>query len=358
MFKKNTSPEDEIVRDALFMEFNASFCTVCPHGGAPAAHPRSHTTHTTHSVRKSADLTRVLDILSQASAHEKGPFVALGVRWTPTSESKVGVHCPWRGTVKLLAKATSAQALELFSALANALGPRQTTARTDLMQAALAHPSWACQAMQQHPEIFGGTGTGLLRRWSLQSPSAWGESAHVALASVPLPAACRQDYQNMLEGLRRIGAAVPKAPSGRTMLHMAAAHQGPAAMAAFAAHFASDLDAADRLGQTPLHVAAISGQAQTLEVLLRAGATSMLAQMGDSPLDMAVKGKRLDCVRALCEHGARNPMNAWSAWDLRRAKSWAQGPDMKGFLDAQIARQAIDEEMDKLFAPQSRANTG
>lgn len=342
MFKKNPSPEDKVLRDALFMEFNAPFFAAHLKGVAPVY----QSAQTTHSVRRCADLTRVISILSEASPHEKGPFVSLGVRWTATSKTRAGSHCPWRGTATLLAKAPASQALALFRALAHAIGPRQSIARTELMQAALAQPAWACQAMQQNPEIFGGTRAGILPRWSLQKTSAWGKSAHVMMASVPLLGACLQDYQNMFEGLQRIGVVIPKGPKGRTMLHLAAAHQGPAAMAAFIAHFAGDLDTADRLGQTPLHVAVLGGQVQTLEVLLRAGAAFTSAQMGDSPLDMAVKSKRLDCVRVMCEHGARSTA---SALDLRSARSWAQGPEMKGFLDAQIARQAIEEEMAKIY---------
>lgn len=77
----------------------------------------------------------------------------------------------------------------------------------------------------------------------------------------------------------------------------------------------ADLDAQDDMGCTPLHVAARSGRDDCLQALLVSGARLLLDHNGDSPLHVAARCRHVECLKLLldtCDQcAARQPDEAF-----------------------------------------------
>jgi len=108
-----------------------------------------------------------------------------------------------------------------------------------------------------------------------------------------LAATQRANCSQILEALREGANPNVRDPKGRTPLHfVAGVGLAPAAM--LLCHFGAQLDARDEDGLTPLHMAAGYANAQTLRVLVAAGA--------DPTLTANVQGTAVEVVCALGDY--------------------------------------------------------
>lgn len=109
--------------------------------------------------------------------------------------------------------------------------------------------------------------------------------------------ACLRGNEDIARLLVERGADVNK--PGWTPLHYAATG-GHAAIAAFLLDQNAYIDADAPNGNTPLMMAALYGNAETVKLLLDAGADASLRnRLGMSALDLARRGERPDAIRLL-----------------------------------------------------------
>jgi uncharacterized protein len=88
-------------------------------------------------------------------------------------------------------------------------------------------------------------------------------------------------------------------------------------------HAGANVSAANKIGATPLLLAATNGSAAIMEKLLQAGANANapLTQSGDTALMLSSRAGRLDAVKVLLDHGAN--VNAKETWGGTTALMWA-----------------------------------
>jgi ankyrin repeat protein len=98
---------------------------------------------------------------------------------------------------------------------------------------------------------------------------------------------------------------IPVAPGGRTPLHLAAQGRIESMSKLFACHIAGDINAADSIGMTALHVAAKGGYANELSELCDQGADlEAMEKLGWTALHVAAHEGQTEAERVLIEKGA------------------------------------------------------
>ena len=109
---------------------------------------------------------------------------------------------------------------------------------------------------------------------------------------------------------------------GTTALHWAA-RRDDVATARSLLEAGAGATAANRIGVTPLRLAAINGSAAMLEVLLAAGAdaNARLTAQGDTALMLAARTGRIDAIETLLDRGAN--VNAVEDLGATTALMWA-----------------------------------
>ncbi|MDD6088610.1 MAG: ankyrin repeat domain-containing protein [Desulfovibrionaceae bacterium] len=131
-------------------------------------------------------------------------------------------------------------------------------------------------------------------------------SARTADGRTPLHEAARSGCAENIRLLLDAGASADlnaRTADGRTPLHEAALYGDPASVRLLIAR-GSDIRAADRFGDTPLHLAA-EHSFQAVAMLLEKGAPAAEPSLyGDTPLHRAAFFGRLRSLRALLEKGA------------------------------------------------------
>jgi ankyrin repeat protein len=113
----------------------------------------------------------------------------------------------------------------------------------------------------------------------------------------PLMFAAEYNHPDIVTELLDIGAdATAEAINGGTALHLAVATKSEAAIIALLSHSKVDrkrlIDAADRDGRTPLHIAAFSENENMTRVLIDHGAQPLADAFGNKPSVLAGKAGR------------------------------------------------------------------
>jgi ankyrin repeat protein len=340
--KNELKPEDAALRTEISHIVN------------PTYHVLESTQRGLAAVRKGIDGESIIGFIKQASPHPKGPLAALGIGWSPLKKNITKQTNLWIVVMRLLMKANPEDGLFLTDALVKTL-PSKKEVRHELCSLVLAQPDWRIQAIERHPDLFVPTAQGFLPY--LFSPEkykrdAWDGNPFVILAALESVKSTKQNVAQTILALEKIGAVPGVHKEKRsTVLHKAAEQVGRGtaqSLGALAEHFHVIIDAKDREGNTPLHLAVKSGSKDNVAALLKAGAsTQVIGMMGDSPLDEAVKSKNMDVIQVLCTHGEHD----WSC--VKRARSWAMTDNIRAYMDAQLSRLALDEMMKKAgHAPQ------
>uniref|UniRef100_UPI003D81C575 Designed ankyrin repeat proteins,Ferritin heavy chain, N-terminally processed n=1 Tax=Homo sapiens TaxID=9606 RepID=UPI003D81C575 len=117
--------------------------------------------------------------------------------------------------------------------------------------------------------------------------------------------AARAGQDDEVAVLMARGAEVNAADDvGVTPLHLAA-QRGHLAIVSVLLAFGASVNAADLWGQTPLHLAATAGHLEIVEVLLRSGASvNARDNIGHTPLHLAAWAGHLEIVEVLLAYGA------------------------------------------------------
>lgn len=350
------NPEDKVLKHRLIQELNLGLSIP----SSVEFHGVASTSGQFAASRPPPSLPIVLDCLRQAAPHRHGPLASLDVRWKSAGTHKLGLRCTWSTLLQLTQQASEEEALYLVQALVRATalsGSDGMKSRQEIAKRILSSAGWRNKAIAAHPELFVPKNRfGLPRTWAIGPNVLWRDNPFVLLTSLERPDADEASTRSSLFVLDAIGAISPKRSSeSQTVLHQAAARLSAGPALAYAKHFAPLLRAQDRQGQTPLHVAAVRGDASVIAALMAGGAPcDVLTLMGDSPLDESVKSKSLEAVKALCECAWRPTQNqagrsaggmGLDRFTLKRARSWAIPVEIKSYLDAVIARHAIEAAM-------------
>ena len=105
-------------------------------------------------------------------------------------------------------------------------------------------------------------------------------------------------------GLRRLQPPDYAAEDGKTALY-SAAFTGNTGLTHLLCDFDADLEAADtEHGHRPLHVAALHGWSDVVDILIDRKATvDARDKRGRTPLHYASLNNHIDCIRVLLDHG-------------------------------------------------------
>lgn len=123
---------------------------------------------------------------------------------------------------------------------------------------------------------------------------------------------------------------------------------------------ASDLDARNEDGMTPLHVAALHDTTGIAVLLLIAGAKPNTAAQGETPLDIAIRVGALQAGNLLARRGSRlttdvehhqaNLKSAFAEWDARRLDQELDRPALSKHLWIAVDSRDACELCDLLFS--------
>ncbi|XP_056145999.1 ankyrin repeat and SOCS box protein 9-like isoform X2 [Lampris incognitus] len=126
----------------------------------------------------------------------------------------------------------------------------------------------------------------------------------------PLSEACAQGHLTCVSLLLQNGATSTGTGMSDSPIHKAAAKGHPECIETLVKHGA-DVDQRFEQSDSPLHIACINQQLNTVKKLLQLGAAVNCSVAGDSPLHVAARLSSPEMVSVLLEHGAdgslRNP---------------------------------------------------
>jgi ankyrin repeat protein len=192
--------------------------------------------------------------------------------------------------------------------------------------------------------------------WPLLGLLASAISLSAADATAPLIDAVKAGDRVSIRSLLSRSTVNQPEPDGMTALHWAV-RADDAQTTDMLIRAGANVSAANRYGITPLSLAATNGNASITRALLKAGANlSALGPGGETVLMTAAHTGNADVVNAILERGAN--VNATEPWQKQTALMWAASENHGAAIKALAARGAdLNARSKELSFPEYRYET-
>lgn len=171
------------------------------------------------------------------------------------------------------------------------------------------------------------------------------------LGETPLHLACEsaKDDACVSALLPRVSDVNARNKMQQTPLHYAAGGESGRVVKLLIAQGAH-VNAADRRGETPLHAAAEMGQTENLSLLLQAGSLSVVKNInGHTPLSLALNWEHASCVDILSRHMREKMEQADTAGTLRQLLNAGFVIDDRVFAYSLLMSAVLDDDLPRVY---------